>query len=1098
MQKHIKFIRSFIYILKTKTLMLAKLTARGFALTLSVLLFSLAVFGQKVISGKVTGPDNQPLIGATISVKGTTVATTTTSSGDFSLNVPSGRNVLVFSSVGFEEQQINIGSGTNFTVSLKEKVSSLNEIVVTGYTAQKKKDITGSVSVVNMKDMRQMPAGTGEEALQGRASGVTIVTSGQPGGASDIRIRGITTFGNNQPLVIIDGVEGELHNINVADVESMQVLKDAAAAIYGVKGANGVIIITTKKGRTGKAKVSYDAYYGVTTPGKGYDMASPQEEANAIWQQQRNSGIANPSSKQFGSGANPVLPDYLQTYDATKDDTLAHVPYGYTLCNCAADSIVDMRFYNINSAQITKANKAGTNWYKEITRNAPVQSHNISVSAGSDKSSYFFSLGYLNQQGIAQYQYNKRYSVRANTQFNVKNNIRIGENAYLYYQQNPRYGNQGEGSPFSMAFREDPIIPVYDEAGNFAGTKSQDLGNAQNVFANVYRTKDNKTNTWSMAGNVYAEADILKHLTVRTSFGGNVNNQYYYNFNYVGYENAEGNTGLNSFTEGASYNSNWTWTNTATYANEFGNHNIRVLAGTEAKSYYNRYQSATRSDYFSQNPNYWTIATGAGAKDNAGAAFQIASWSIIGKLEYAYAGKYLVNASLRRDGVSVFAPAQRTGYFPGVSAAWRISQENFMKTVSFVNDLKLRYSWAKLGTYGNVTATNPYNLYASPADRSAYDLAGNSTSPMTGFFRAYLGNPGTTWEGDEISNVGLDATILNNKIDFTLEWYKKKVNRLLFQPSSSVLYDVAVIGDPALPYVNIADNQSTGIDFNATYHGKVGKDFRFDITGIVTTYKSKILSVPGSGYFEPGSIRNVTLQRNMEGHPFGTFFGYEVVGLFKDADDVAKSPQQDDASPGVFKYKDVNGDNKINADDRTIIGNPNPDFTYGLNLSLGYKAFDFSAFFFGSHGNDIYNQTLYYTDFPDFFKGAIRREAALNSWTSTNTNTNIPVFRTKGGFSTDQTTNSYFVSKGSYLRCRQIQIGYTLPQNVLSKVGIDNFRIYVQGTNLFTVTKYKGLDPELQTPQDSNGNIVNIGAFGIDQGNFPHTPAFLFGVNVNF
>ncbi|MGC4037238.1 MAG: TonB-dependent receptor [Chitinophagaceae bacterium] len=1076
--------------------MLAKLTARGLALTLSVLLFSFSVFGQKVVTGKVTGPDNQPLLGATISVKGTTVATTTTASGEFSVNVPAGKNTLVFSSVGFEEQQINIGSSSSISVSLKEKVSSLNEIVVTGYTAQKKKDITGSVAVVNIKDMKQMPAGTGEEALQGRASGVNIITSGQPGGASDIRIRGITTFGNNQPLVIIDGVPGDLHNINVADVESMQVLKDAAAAIYGAQGANGAIIITTKRGKAGKAKVSYDAYYGVTTKGPGYDMASPTEEANAIWQQLRNSGLnpgdASWGNKQYGTGATPVIPDYIQV--------LSHggTNAGYTLCNCPTDSVVDMKFYDINSNQITKANKVGTNWYKEMTRNAPVQSHNISVSAGSDKSSYFFSLGYLNQQGIARYQFNKRYSMRANTQFNIKNNIRIGENLYLYYQQNPRYGNQGEGSPFSMAFREDPIIPIYDEAGNFAGTKSQDLGNAQNVYANLYRTKDNRTNNWNMAGNVFAEVDILKHFTARTSYGGNINNNYNYNFNYVAYENAEGNTGSNSFSEGGGYTTNWTWTNTLTYSNEFGNHSIKILGGTEAKSTYYRYSGATRANYFSENPDYWTINTGTGAQSNSGSAGQLAVWSVIGKLEYAYASKYLLNASIRRDAVSVFAEGSQVGYFPAVSAAWRISQENFMKTVSFVNDLKLRYSWGKLGTFGNVPSTNPYNLYASPGDRSAYDISGTNTTPFSGFFKAYLGNPNTSWEGDIISNVGLDATILNNKIDFTIEWYKKKVTGLLFQPSSSVLYDVVVIGDPQLPYVNIADNQSTGIDFSGTYHGRVGKDFRFDVTGMVTTYKSKILSVPGSGYFEPGSIRNVTLQRNMEGHPYGTFFGYQVVGLFKDADDVAKSPTQDDATPGVFKFKDVNNDGKINADDRTIIGNPNPDFTYGLNLSLGYKSFDLSAFFFGSHGNDIFNQTLYYTDFPDFFKGAMRREAALNSWTATNTNATIPVFRTKGGFSTDQSTNSYFVSKGSYLRLRQVQIGYTLPTSILSKVGIDNLRIYVQSANLFTITKYKGLDPELQTPPDSNGNINNIGAFGIDQGNYPHTPSFLVGVNLNF
>ena len=353
-------------------------------------------------------------------------------------------------------------------------------------------------------------------------------------------------------------MRGELHNINVSDVESIQVLKDASAAIYGVAGANGVIIVTTKKVKTGKAKVSYDGYYGVTTRGPGFDMANTQEEANSIWQQRINSGLQPGDegwgSKQYGTSVTPVIPDYITPTGAFE-----------------GDPNTDPATYNINSNQITRANKEGTDWYKEITRNAPVQQHNISVSSGSDKSSYFFSFGYLNQQGIAKFQYNKRYSVRANTIFNVgkNNNIRIGENAYVFYQQNPQYGNQGEGSPFSVAFREDAIIPIYDIAGNFAGTKSQDLGNAQNPYANIYRSKDNKANKWDIAGNVFAEVDFLKHFTARTSFGGIVDNNYGFNFNFVGYENAEGNTGSNSFTEQSNYNSQWTWNNTLTYNNTF-------------------------------------------------------------------------------------------------------------------------------------------------------------------------------------------------------------------------------------------------------------------------------------------------------------------------------------------------------------------------------------------------------------------------------------------------------------------------------------------------------------------------------------------------
>ncbi|MGZ8554261.1 MAG: SusC/RagA family TonB-linked outer membrane protein, partial [Chitinophagaceae bacterium] len=1009
-------------------------------------------------------------------VKGTNVATQTDVSGSFSIAVPAGRNTLTISSVGFTPQDVNVSNQNTVSLSLQTATSSLNEVVVTGYTAQRKKDITGSVSVVNVADMKQAPVGTGEEALQGRASGVTVITSGQPGAASDIRIRGITAFGNNSPLIIVDGVRGNLHDINTNDIESVQVLKDASAAIYGVAGSNGVIIVTTKKGKSGKAKISYDGYYGVTTRGPGYDMASTQQQADAIWLQQRNSGIVNPSSKQYGSGANPIIPDYI-------------TPFG----SFEGAPGTDPSTYNINSNQITRANKIGTNWYDVITRNAPVQSHNVSISSGSEKSSYFFSIGHLDQQGIARFQYLKRYSVRANTQFTIKDKIRVGENAYIFYKTNPTFGNQSEGSPFTTVFREDAIIPVFDIMGNYAGTKSQDLGNARNPYADIARTQDNKNHSWNINGNVYAEIDFLKNFTVRTNFGGTMENNYSYNFNYVGYENAEGNTGANSFGENAGYNTQWTYTNTLAYNNTFGDHTAKALIGTEAVNYYGRFMSAGRSQYFSQNPNYWILNTGSpGAQSNSGGAYQSSLWSQFARLEYGFKGKYLINASIRRDQASVFDDSVRTGYFPAVSAAWRISEENFLNNISFINDLKIRYSWAKLGSTSNVQSTNPFNLYGSSAGRSFYDIGGTSTNPASGFFRSNIGNVGTTWEEDIITNIGLDATLLNNKIDFTIDWYKKKISGLLFT-ASGTQYDRVFVGDANLPKVNIGDMQNTGIDMNITYHGAIAKDLKFDVSGMLTSYNNKIVDIPGLPYFNGPQIRNVIPQRNQEDHPVGAFFGYKVLGLFQSDDDVAKSPTQNDASPGLFKYQDVNSDGKIDDNDRTFIGDPNPDFTYVLNLSFSYKNFDFSTFFFGSHGNDIFNNTKFFTDFPDFFKGGIRREVAINSWTPTNTNTSIPKLRTTGGFSSDLVTNSYFISKGSYLRNKQMQIGFTVPSSFLSKYGIDRFRIYVQAANLFTVTKYEGLDPELQS-----SDINNTVGFGIDQGNYPHTRSFLFGLNLNF
>ena len=1064
--------------MKRKTPTLVKLTSY-FSLSILFLLFAFVANAQKQVNGTVKSPTG-PVAGATVVVKSTNVATQSDASGKFSIMVPAGKSVLVISFVGLDTKEVDVSKTSEVDVLLPTVISTLNEVVITGYTAQRKKDVTGSVSVINIAEMKQMPVGTGEEGLQGRASGITVTSSGQPGAASDIRIRGVTSFGNNAPLVIVDGVRGNLHDINVNDIESVQILKDASAAIYGVAGSNGVVIVTTKRGKTGKAKVTYDFYYGVTQKGPGYDMANTQQEADAIWLQQKNSGIAIPSHAQFGTGATPIIPDFI-------------TPAG------VVGAGPDPATYDINSNQITRANKAGTDWYDEITRNAQVQSHNISVSSGSDKSSYFFSLGYLNQEGILKYQYLKRYSVRANTQFTVKDHLRIGENAYIFFKDNPIFGNQSEGSPFTTAYREDAIIPVYDIMGNFAGTKSQGLGNARNPYADIYRTKDNKGYNWDITGNVYAELDFLKHFTARTSFGGVMDLNHYYNFNYVGYENAEGNTGSNSFGEGGGYNTSWTWTNTLTYANIFKEHNVKVLIGSEAVNSYGRWNGATRSSYFSENPNFWILNAGTGSQANSGGAYQSTLLSQFARLEYAYSGKYLLNASVRRDGTSIFTEEQRWGVFPSVSAAWRISEENFFKGITFVNDLKIRYSWGKMGSTSNVDPTNPYNLYSTRAGKSAYDIGGTSTNPYVGFFRSNLGNAETTWEGDIISNFGIDATILKNKLDFSLDYYQKKVNGLLFT-QSGVPVDVIFAGDAGLPKVNIGDIQNSGIDFNATYHAMIGKDLKLDLSGTYTSYNNEIVDIPGVPFFDGAVVRNVRIQRFQEGHAFGAFFGYKVVGIFQDANDIAKSPKQDDAIPGVFKYQDTNGDGKINTDDRTFIGDPNPDFTYSFNISATYKNFDFGAFFFGSKGNDIFNNTLYFTDFPDFFKGGLRKEVALNSWTPTNKNTNIPILRTTGGFSTDNSgfANSYFISKGSYLRNKLMQIGYTIPQNKLSRFGIDRLRLYFQATNLFTITDYKGLDPELPSQPNSNGQIVNTSQYGIDQGNYPQTPRFLFGLNLNF
>ncbi|THU33470.1 TonB-dependent receptor [Niastella caeni] len=1081
--------------------MSSKLTVRLWLAILLLLPATTILAQQKNVTGKVTDSNNQPITGATVSVKGSNVATQTNPEGFFSIIVPNSSSVLVISSVGYESRELAVGNNATLNVSLKTATSNLNEVVITGYTAQRKKDITGSVAVVEVDNMRQIPTGTPEKALQGQAAGVTIVTSGMPGSNSNIRVRGITSVGSTDPLVIIDGTQGNMHDLNVNDIESIQVLKDAgAAAIYGVRGSNGVIVVTTRRGRTGKVRVNYDAYYGTQRPLKdGFNIANTQETANAIQQGYINSGLT-PGHKQLGTGPTPVIPDYIRPTAAMEGDP-----------NTAPST------YKLYDNQITKTNKQGTDWFHEVFKPAPITSHNLSVSSGSDRSTFFLSLNYFNQQGTLIETYLKRYSARINTTFNMGNKVRIGENAYIFYRQNPGLtnGNQDEGNPISHSYRESPLIPVYDIMGNFAGTGSQGLGNAQNPVANLKRTSNNKDNDWQVQGNVFAEVDVLKHFTARTSFGGFFDNHYWNVFSYTSYENAENNKNPNSFTEFTMYNSSWTWTNTLTYNNTWGNHNLKVLAGTEAIQNYQRGFFGQRTNYpvtnagnLTINPSLWTllfgpprgqvtgnlsINNGIGIDgNNPPTPVQTSLYSQFGRFDYNYDDKYLLSGTLRRDGSSVFDNSQRWGVFPSVTAGWRISRENFFGKIGWLSELKLRGGWGKLGSISNINPTNAFDLYNQLAASSYYDITGSNNSSVLGIFASQNGNKATTWEEDIITNVGFDAVLLNNKLTFSFEWYKKAISGLLFRPLAP-----ATGGGATAAFVNAGNIQNTGVDIAATYHGNID-EFKFDVTGTFTSYKNQVKSLPdGIKYYDQvstGSDRIGAFSRLQPGQALGAFFGYRMLGLFQSDDDVNKSPTQEAAAPGRMKFQDANGDGKIDADDRVFFGNPNPKFTAGLNIDASYKGFDFSAFFYASVGNDAINYVRYWTDFPQVFDGALSKDAANNSWTPTRLNAKVPRLERGANFSTTTQFSSYFLEDGSFLRCKSMVLGYNIPMTRIKKLGIERFRVYVQAANLFTITKYTGLDPELTT-----SNLRDNTNFGIDFGNYPSNQKnYNIGVNVSF
>ncbi|HRI21357.1 MAG TPA: SusC/RagA family TonB-linked outer membrane protein [Panacibacter sp.] len=466
-------------------------------------------------------------------------------------------------------------------------------------------------------------------------------------------------------------------------------------------------------------------------------------------------------------------------------------------------------------------------------------------------------------------------------------------------------------------------------------------------------------------------------------------------------------------------------------------------------------------------------------------------YSQFGRVNYTYADKYIFEGVVRRDGSSKFGSDSRYGVFPSVSAGWVISKENFFKDVSFVNNLKIRGSWGKLGNYLNVDPNNAFNLYGGTPDGfstgSYYDINGTSTSSVQGFTATRIGNPQTSWEEDVLTNVGLDAVLFKNKLDFTFEWYNKKINGLLFQDQVPII----ATGGAAAPTINIGDIKNTGIDLSATYHGTINRDFKFDVGLIFSRYKNEITSIPGTGgYFDDGYSRIGAFVRNQVGQATGAFFGYKVIGIFQDQADVDKSPTQDQAKAGRFKYLDANGDDVITDQDRVFFGNPNPDFTYGLNLGATYKGFDFSMFLYGSQGNDLINYVRYWTDFYPSFQGVKSKDALYNSWSPDNPNAKLVQLSDDANFSTNQTVNSYYLEDGSYLRCKSLVIGYTLPSSLLKKIHVDRCRFYVQAANLFTITNYTGLDPEL------SGYTT---AFGIDFGNYPNNQRnFNVGVNLSF
>jgi TonB-dependent starch-binding outer membrane protein SusC len=1034
---------------------------RRIALVMLGMVLSLGVlFAQeRTITGKVSAEGEGPVPGVNVTVQGTTIGQITDLNGSYSIKVPGPASVLVFSSIGYTTQQTTVGAKTVIDIVMVSDVKALQEVVVTGYTAQRRKDLTGSIATVEPAKLTAVPTANVATALQGRVAGVTTTGSGVPGQSSKVRIRGFSSFENNDPLYVVDGVPTQdISQLNPADIEAIAVLKDAgSASIYGSRASNGVVIVTTKKGSKG-TKVSYNMYYGMQLPGSGpNNLLSTDEYAKLQWLVYKNDGTVE-THPLYGPSSNaaPTIPSWA----------------------------------------------ANTNWYEAITRNAPIQNHDLSLSGGTDNAKFFAAVGVFNQQGVVMYTDAEKYTGRFNSEFTfLKDRIKVGENFTFTYRSGRSVGNLGEGSPISMAaYRTQPIIPAIwtgddfmglshlFKAGDFGGTGiAPRLGNSSNSVANLTRAKDNWNFGTHLIGSAFIDIKLMQGLNFKSTLGGTLDNSYYYNYSFATYESSE-NTLSNSFTEGATYGNDWVFTNQLTFDKTFGEHKILAFAGYEAVKYgVGRSVSGQRSGYFTDDPLYRTLTNGAtlvAANSSLNTPTTLESQFI--RADYSFRDRYILSATVRRDGSSKFQSDKRFGIFPSVSAGWRISDENFFKSITFINDLKFR---ATYGEMGNQLAVSPYNQFYSYGGTPAYsfyDMNGAFTSSVQGFAASRIGNPNAKWETNKTTDFGFDASILNNKVGLKFDYYIKKTFDLLYNPEMPATAGIATV-----PYVNIAAMTNKGIDAELSYRNKWG-DFGFDGSVVFTSYNNNIDKIaPPVTFFDysGGTTRIGAANRNMVGHSMSEFFGYKVLGLFQSADEVASSPTQTGAAPGFFKFQDTNKDGVITTADRDFIGNPNPKFTYGINLAFTYKNFDLTAFFYGSQGNDIFNWNKYFIDFWPSFQGQKSKELLYESWTTERTNATVPKASNTANFSTNSQVTSYYVEDGSYLRAKNIQLGYTIPESLISKVNIKSLRVYIQTANLFTITKYSGLDPELGGDDR---------AYGSDTGNYPLVKQVLFGLNVSF
>jgi TonB-dependent starch-binding outer membrane protein SusC len=1075
------------------------LSAAGVSL-LFLLMFSGTALGQQVaVTGTVTTAGGSPLRGVTVRVQGSDVHVFTNANGKYAIAAPT-NGTLLYTIIGQREASQPVNGRTTIDVSM-QPIAFLDEVVVTAYSEeQRRADITGAVASVNLASVDRQTSASVLQRLDANVTGVTVDASGSPGSRSTVRVRGISSFQNNDPLYVVDGTpvqDSYINFLNPNDIASVQVLKDASSAsIYGSRASNGVIIIeTTKRGAAGAPKVNFSARSGINTPVHALDdlvLTDALAYFQVVKTAYQNAGLAVPTNI-YGSVTNPSVPAFIYP----------------NACTPAPCTNVDVSTYSYPNNLIMRGS-AGTDWWKAVFHAAPIQDYNLGVTGGGSDNTYALSFNYFNQDGTARYNYFRRGNIRANTSF-TRDKFTFGENVALSLERHiggmpDDPGGYAEDGIMGKNILMQPVIPIYDVGGHFASGKSTGLGNQSNPLKEAFEARNNTSNNGRIFGNVFGNLGLNDKLSVRTRLGFNVGQSEFNGFNPTFFENSEPST-TNSINENQNQFVDWTWSNTAKFDDHFSKHNISLLVGQEANQTWNRYLQCGMSSLIntSVDSRYCQDALGdAKSKTTFSSGGKSALLSFFGKADYNWDEKYVASVTLRQDGSSRLSPAHRWGTFPAFGLGWRVSKEGFLEGNHLLSDLMLRYGWGVTGNQ-QIPSGRIASQFGGNVGDTYYDISGSNSSVRAGFRQTALGNANLKWEEARTQNIGADMQLFDGKANVQIDVYDRKTNNLLFDPPIP-----GTAGVLAPPIVNIGKMENSGVDFSIGHQSAT-----WGLTFNGSHYKNKIVSIDGQTdfFYGPISTRFGNQVINQVGHPIGCFYGYQADGFFKDAADVSSHATQDGAAPGRIKFRDVAGaanggpDGRITLADRTIIGCPHPKFTAGLDGGYRWKSFDLNATLFGTFGNKIFDVQKEFYVFRNFSTN-VRKDLLQNSWrpvdaslpraqwTAANPGAKYPVLDQADTYS--HAISSYYVEDGSYVRLRNIQIGYMVPTR-FERFGLNATRIYVQAENLFTITGYEGLDPALPAANvfGSAGDIRDQYR-GIDRGSYPSNRTFSIGLTTNF